>query len=497
MNKRFLSDTLQVGGVTLISRVFGFARDLLIAKVLGAGRIADAFFVAFKIPNLFRAMFAEGAFNSVFVPGFTHELKKNNASAGAYAKNIFAFLFYFLLAFTVLAEVFMPYLVGTFAPGFSADAEKFALATDLARIIFPFLMLVAITSFFGSILNSIGLFAPYAATPIILNICMITAAIMAAAEGAMAAKWIAWGVSISGVIQLVMLWSIAARHGFGGISLRPRITDGARRFFSNIGPGIVSAGVYHIQILVGSIFAAAENGATSWIYYADRLVQLPLGVIGAAVATVLLPSMARHEEERSTSLFNSSLVFTAALILPATVLLYLLASPIVGIFFESGEFKASDTLATARALQILAIGLPALVASRLFVNIFYARQDTRTPMRIACIALAAHFAATWVLSKEFGYLGIAAAVSISNWLTLAGLWFASWRKKLMRIRLASLGRMAGIATVAAGLGYVLYRNMPSFHKGFWPDFGALAVIGLAYAALYAALAWAFVEKEKC
>jgi putative peptidoglycan lipid II flippase len=479
MNKNFIKNAASVSSITLLSRFFGFARDFFIAKVLGAGRMADAFFVAFKIPNMFRAIFAEGAFNSVFVPAFAREARSGVAGAREYSRNIFAHLFWMLAAFTVAAEFFMERIVLLFAPGFAAEPDTLAAAAGMARIIFPFLGLIALTSFFGGILNSLGRFAPYAATPIIMNICMLIAA-MVSVESSRAGFNLSYAVTLSGMISLFVLWRFAGELGFGKVSLRPRLTDGARRIFRNIVPGIAGAGVYHIQVLVGGVFASAIAGATSWIYYADRLVQLPLGVIGVSVATILLPGMSG--KERDGGLFNWSLAFAMGLVLPAAVLLWVFADPLISLFFRHGEFVARDAEATARALRILCVGLPALVASRLFQNVFYARQDTRTPMNVAAASLCVYAAAAGVLSRRFGYLGIVAAISMANWAALAGLWALCRRKKLMELKGSTLWRIGGMIALNMALGWAAVRAELRFDGGIWGNFASLACAGAAYAA---------------
>ncbi|MCL2439964.1 MAG: murein biosynthesis integral membrane protein MurJ [Alphaproteobacteria bacterium] len=492
--KAFLTNTIQVGAITLLSRVFGFARDLLIAKVLGAGRVSDAFFVAFKIPNLFRNIFAEGAFNSVFVPGFSAEFRKSPEAARSYAKSIFAYLFHFLLIFTILTQIFMPAVVGFFAPGFAGDAEKLALSIQLSKIIFPFLMLIALTSFYGSILNSIGLFAPYAATPIVLNICIITAAILGANNELLAAKYMSWAISVSGVMTLYMLWSIANKKGFGVFSLIPRRGREIATFFKNIGPGIISSGIYHVQVLIGTIFAAATNGAISWLYYADRLVQLPLGVIGIAIATVMLPAISAEEPGKASRLFNYSLIFASLLILPCSVALFILAAPIIAMFFEQGAFTALDTIATANALKILAVGLPAIVAVKLFANVFYARQDTATPMICAGIALVVHVGSTIVLCTEFGYLGVVAAIALANWVNFFLLLGICLYRRLMHITLGTAAKTAMLAAVSFALGAGLKLYMPPFTGYFLNDIFYMMGIGAAWLIAYAPFAWLVVRR---
>ena len=435
-SKGLFKNTILVGIITLISRISGLFRDFFVAKYLGAGKFSDCFLVAFKIPNLFRSIFAEGAFNSAFVPIFSGVLyEKSEEKAKDFCKNLFAFLFYILLIFTLISELFMPFIVDIFAPGFNENYEKFTLAVSLAHITFPFLLCIALTSFFGSILNTLGNFKPYALTPIILNLGMIFSLIFFANSFSTVAHTLAWCVAISGIIQLVFLWWVAYKYGFGLISFKIKFTPEVGLFFKKIIPGILGAGIYHLNVMIGSIFASQTNGAVSWIYYADRLNQLPLGVIGVALATVLLPNLSKeikkHNLNKTKAIFNNSIKFASLLVIPSALGIIALSYPIIQIFFERGEFKASDTFATSNILQILCLSLPALVYTKLFSNIFYARNDTKTPMLVAGITLVFNVIFTIYFNKLFGYMGIVLAITISNWINCILLYLISYKNKFM------------------------------------------------------------------
>jgi putative peptidoglycan lipid II flippase len=461
MNKTFLKNTFVVGALTFLSRISGLVRDLVVARYLGAGRISDCFFVAFKIPNLFRAIFAEGAFNSVFIPLFSGISHAEGEGKGKeFAKSIFAILFYALLVFTLLAEVFMPAMVAVFAPGFEADASKMSLAVGLSRITFPFLLFVAISSFFGSILNSMGWFAPYAVMPVILNVAMISALAFFGRWTPSLAHALSWGVSAGGVIQIAVLGWTAWRRGFGVVSFRIRFSPETTQFFRKIMPAIISAGIYHINIMVGSIFATSTNGAVSWIYYADRLNQLPLGVVGMALATVLLPDMSRHIKSgrlnRMRKTFGDAMRLASLLVLPASAGLVAVGYPLIQVFFERGAFGSADTYAAARVLSVLALGLPALVYVKLFSNIFYAKKDTGTPMAVASATLILNVATTFVLSGMFGYMGIVAAITVSNWAGFLLLYWISYRRGLVRMYARVLRDIAKIALVSVLMGALVW-----------------------------------------
>lgn len=462
MNTRSLfKNTFVVGMITLLSRVSGLFRDLFVAKYLGAGKFSDCFLVAFKIPNLFRSIFAEGAFNSAFVPifsGILYEDRENKAKQ--FCKNLFAFLFYILLVFTLFAEIFMPYVIDIFAPGFSENSEKFALSITLARIVFPFLLSIALTSFFGSILNTLGNFKPYAFTPIILNITMIFSLVFMGNNMPTVAHAASWGVAIAGIIQLFLLWFIAYKYGFGLLSFKLKLTPEIGLFFKKIIPGILGAGIYHLNVLIGSIFASQTNGAVSWIYYADRLYQLPLGVIGIALATVLLPSLSkevkRHNINKTRFLFNHSMKLASLLVIPASFGIMVLSYPIIQIFFEHGAFTANDTYATTMLLQILCFSLPALVYTKLFSNVFYARNDTKTPMILAGISLVFNFFFTVSLNRLYGYKGIVISITISNWINCFLLYFVSYLKKLMVMYKGILKDIFKIIIISIVMSFIVH-----------------------------------------
>ena len=459
-NKGLFKNTILVGIITLISRISGLFRDFFVAKYLGAGKLSDCFLVAFKIPNLFRSVFAEGAFNSAFVPIFSGVLyEKSKDKAKEFCKNLFSFLFYILLIFTLIAEIFMPFIIDVFAPGFIENPEKFELAVNLAHITFPFLLCIALTSFFGSILNTLGNFKPYALTPVILNLCMIFSLVFFANIFPTTAHTVSWGVFASGIIQLVLLWWIANKYGFGLISFKPKFTPEIGMFFKKIMPGILGAGIYHLNVMIGSIFASQTNGAVSWIYYADRLNQLPLGVIGVALATVLLPSLSKeikqHNMNKTKGIFNNSMKFASLLVIPSAFGIIALSYPMIQIFFERGEFKASDTFATANILQILCFSLPALVYTKLFSNIFYARNDTKTPMFVAGITLVFNVIFTMYFNKFFGYIGVVIAITISNWINCILLYLISYKNKFMVMYLDIIKDIIKITIISAIMAVIV------------------------------------------
>lgn len=460
-SKSFLKNTVVVGFITLISRVSGLLRDFFVAKYLGAGKFSDCFLVAFKVPNLFRSIFAEGAFNSAFVPIFSKILYEDpKQRAKQFCQNLFAFLFYILLIFTLIAEVYMPFMIDVFAPGFTDNPEKYELAVLFARITFPFLLSIALTSFFGSILNTLGHFQPYALTPIILNSCIILALLCLGRFMPTAAHAASWGVSISGVIQLVLLWWIAKKYGFGVISFKPKFSSEVVLFLKKIMPGILGAGIYHLNIMIGGIFASRTNGAVSLIYYADRLNQLPLGVIGVAIATVLLPSLSnechKNNLNKTKVLFNKSMKLASLLVVPSAFGLIAISYPLIQVLFERGAFVQSDTFATSKILNILCLSLPALVYTKLFSNIFYARNDTKTPMIVAFITMLFNLGFTIIFNELYGYIGIVIAISISNWINTLLLYFISYVRGFMVMYKGILKDIFKITVISILMALIVY-----------------------------------------
>ncbi|MEO8651422.1 MAG: murein biosynthesis integral membrane protein MurJ [Hyphomicrobiaceae bacterium] len=426
-----------VGGLTMVSRVLGFLRDILIAAVLGTGAVADAFFVAFRMPNLFRRLFAEGAFNSAFVPLFAKRLEADGAdSARGFAEEAMAGLFAILLAVTALAQIAMPWLIIGLAPGFTSDPAKLDLATALTRITFPYLLCMSLVALLSGLLNSLHRFTAAAAAPIVLNVVLIAVMLFAQARGlhddAGAGYLLAWGVTAAGVLQLALLWFAARHAGFVLHLRRPRMSDGVRRLIELGIPGVIAGGITQINVVVGTIIASLEAGAVSYLYYADRLYQLPLGIVGVAIGVVLLPDLSRHlgagDKAAAMDSQNRSMELALLLTVPAAVALLVMAEPIIRVLFERGAFGPSDTVATARALAAFAIGLPAFVLIKVLQPGFFAREDTKTPMRYAALNLVLNAGGSLALFFAFKaagwmpHVGIALATSLAAWVNAAMLW---------------------------------------------------------------------------
>jgi len=410
----------------MVSRVLGFMRDILIAAFVGAGVIGDAFFVAFKIPNLFRRLFAEGAFSAGFIPIFTGLLQKNGpGTAQKFAQEAFSFLFVTLGIIVAIFEIFMPWLMIILAPGFSSDPEKFDLAVTLTRITFPYLLFVSLVSLHAGVLNSIGKFATGAATPILLNVCLIGALLWFRDFLPTAGHSLAWGVAAAGVAQLAWIAFASARAGYRFRFQIPRFGKNVRTLINRMLPAAVGSGVAQINIVVDIMIASfLPVGSISYLFFADRLTQLPLGVIGVATGTVLLPILSREvsQDKIDSALYSFNRAVEVALLIaiPSAVALIVTATPVVRVLFERGAFDLETTQLTAKAVWAYAMGIPAYVLIKVLSPGFFARGDTKTPVRIAILALSTNIILNLLLMGPMLHAGLALATAISAWLN-AGL----------------------------------------------------------------------------
>lgn len=428
-----------VGGLTLISRVLGFARDILIAAALGSGWIADAFFVAFRFPNLFRRLFGEGAFNSAFVPLFAKRLEGEGPEAArTFAEEAMAGLAFVLVLLSAICMLTMPWLMYVLAPGFADTPEKFNLAVLLTQITFPYLFCMSIVALMSGVLNSLGKFAESSAVSIVLNATLMAAILIALALGyknePAAGIVQAWGVFAAGVLQLLLLvWGVW-RHGMPLRIVRPRLTPDVRRLISLGIPGVIAGGITQLNILIGTVIASLQDGAVSHLYYADRVYELPLAIVGIAVGVVLLPDVSRQlragNDAGALDSQNRSFEFSMLLTVPAAVALAVVPLEIVQVLFERGAFKPDDSAATAEALALFALGLPGFVLIKVFSPAFFAREDTRTPMVMASASLIANTAgsiALFFVFKSMGLrpqLGIALATTLGGWMNAGLLYWA-------------------------------------------------------------------------
>lgn len=452
-----------IGGYTMLSRLFGFVRDILIAAVLGAGNTADCFFVAFRLPNLFRRLFAEGAFAAAFVPIFSGLLETDGKEAAKrFADHAFSALALLLLLFTLAFEVAMPWAMYGLAPGFDATPGKMELATELSRITFPYLLFISLVSLQSGVLNSLGRFSAAAAAPVLLNLTLIAAMLALPAVTPTPGHALSWGVAAAGVVQFVWLAAHCRRAGLPVALVWPRLTPRVKLLARRILPVVFGASLYQINLLIGTILASMlAEGAVSYLYYADRVTQLPLGVVGVAVGTALLPMLSRQIKagnlEAALHNQNRGLEVALLLTLPAAVALMVIAGPIISVLFQRGHFSAADTGATAATLAAYATGLPAYVLVRVLTPGFFAREDTVTPVRVAAASMVANVVLNLILMQVLSYVGIALASSLAAWMNAILLWMilrqraflridAQLRRRLPRILLAAL-LMAGLLAV--------------------------------------------------
>lgn len=417
-----LRHTATVGGYTMASRILGFVRDVMIAALMAAGPVADAFFVAQRLPNMFRSLVAEGAFSAAFVPMFSGAVEREGKEeALRFAEEALAVMLAAMLAVLVIAEIAMPALVALLAPGFTGDAERFRLTTEYSRITFPYLTCMAVVALFGGVLNAFYRFSAAASAPILMNGIMILALLGFHDTLETAGHALAWSTAIAGLAQLLWLVWSAKRNGVTiRFFRRPRLTPGVKKLLRLMLPGVVGAGVQQLSLFVSTIIASFEAGAVSILYYADRLNQLPLAVIGVAVGVALLPLLSRQlkvgDMEAAAASQNRAIEFTLVLTLPAAAALVAIPEPIVSVLFERGQFTTEITRATSWVLAAFALGLPAYVLVKALLPGFYAREDIATPVRIACASLGANVALALALVYPFGAIGIALATAASSWI---------------------------------------------------------------------------------
>jgi putative peptidoglycan lipid II flippase len=419
---KLLKAMATIASFTMLSRIAGMVRDMLTAAILGAGPLADAFFVALKLPNFFRRVAGEGAFSVSFIPLYSKTIEhEGEEEAAKFAGQIFSILAITLSIFSIIMMLGMPWIIHVIAPGFQYGTERYDLAVTLTRLTFPYLLLMSLTALFGGMLNTHGKFAPFAAAPIIFNLTLIFAILVLAGLFPTAGHAMAVGVTVSGVLQLIMMVYFIRRHRILFHFQKPAFTEKSKKLFKLMGPGILSAGIFQINLFVDMMLASLLPAVEiSYLYYADRLNQLPLSMVGIAVGTALLPmlskSLASNNAAESKDLFNRSLEFCFFVAIPATVALLLVPYEMVSTLFEHGKFSHADTLQTAYVLMGYGLGLPAYVASKIFMTAFWAHYDTMTPVKISIITTLTNVMLSLLLIGLLGVAGIALATGIVGWL---------------------------------------------------------------------------------
>lgn len=497
-----------IGGLTAVSRVFGFVRDIMLARVLGAGGVADAWQLAFQLPNIFRRLFAEGAFASAFVPLFNRRMKTegDHAEAHRFADDVLAFLVPVLIVFGALALIFMPWIAGLFAnEGMDADPALFDHAVLMARITFPYLLFMSLATLCAAVLNSLSRFAAAAAAPILLNACLITALAWGAMQPDSIATriatgfWLAVAVSASGLLQLLWLVFWMRRAGFRLALRLPKITAGVKELGVLVVPAVFGAGVYQIARFIDLFFLSnLPDGSYTYLAMADRWNQLPLGIIGIALGTAILPALsrflARAEDDEAARLQSNAIELAMLLTVPAAVALWITGSAFTRVFFVGGAFTLEDALITGTVVGGLVLGLPAYVLVKVLTPNFFARKDTRTPVLTAAASLVVTVAGNFLLVPSLGVLGLAVAGSIGAWCNVVLLMMVLRSRGYFRLPPRIVGRIVRIAIAAVIMGTALWFVMTPLDAWFSGStiertvaIGAVMATGLGTFALAAAL----------
>jgi putative peptidoglycan lipid II flippase len=432
---------------TIISRLLGYLRDILIALFFGAGPLADAFFVAFRIPNTFRRLFSEGTFNAAFVPSYS-SLLTNKKTSQKFANNIFNLLLIGLLFLVFLIEIMMPLFVFLIAPGFDEDYQKMELAVTLTRITLPFLMFISLASFFSAILNSHNKFAIASAAPIILNILLIGVLLLGKILNDQLVYYLSYAVTISGILQFIFLYFFVKKYFSPRINLSFKIDNKIKSFFKKLLPSIFSSGVTQINILVGTIIASFQASAVSYLYYADRVYQINLAIAGIAIGTVILPQLSKHvksnKKEKIKLIQNKALEFSLFLSIPAAIALIIASEEIISSLFGYGSFDELSVKNSAKALFYFAIGLPAFSLIKVFSAFFFARHNTKIPFYISLISVLLNIFISVIFFKEIGFIIIPIATTISSWFNAILLFVCLKIKNLFSFNLGFLNRFIKI-----------------------------------------------------
>ncbi len=458
-----IKSSVVFGIFTMISRVLGFIRDIMMAAVLGAGAITDCFVVAFKLPNFFRRLFAEGAFSASFVPIFSATLEKDGKEeAIKFAEEAFACLAITLLFFVALIEIFTPALIYVMANGFVGDDAKFALAVTLTRFTFPFILFVSLVSLLAGILNSLGKFAATAATPIILNLCLISALLFASDVMETPAHTLAIAVSVAGFIQVIFLFRACYNAGYRIRVKLPRLTPKVKKLLIVMWPAALGAGVVQLNLLLDMIIASyLPDASMSYLYYADRLNQLPIGVIGVALGTVLLPflsrSIAAGNEEQVVKSQNQAIEMGLFFTIPAAVAFFIVPADLIQVLFERNNFTPTATAQTSLTLAAYSLGLPAYVLAKVFVPGYFARGDTKTPLKFAIVALFVNVSLNLILMQYFAHVGLAMATAVSAWINVLMLSTGLILRGHYRIEWSLSKRLAKYVLCSLIMGVVVWQ----------------------------------------
>ena len=461
-----IKSTTTFGFFTIISRILGYIRDILIAIFLGSGLLADAFFVAFRIPNTFRRLFSEGTFNAAFVPSYASELSKGKDNADNFATSIFSFLILGLFFIVLLIEILMPLFVFLIAPGFSGDEEKMELVINLTRITFPFLFFVSLSSFFSGILNSHNRFAAASAMPIILNVLLIGVLFFGKILDDSLVYYLSYAVVIAGIIQFFFLYIIVKKFYLPKISFQFKLNEKIKIFFKKLLPSIFSSGVTQINILVGTIIASFQASAVSYLYYADRIYQINLAIAGIAISTVILPKLSKLIEQENNietiNIQNKALELSLFLSVPAAIALLIASEPIISSLFGYGSFSEIGVKNSAIALFYFAFGLPAFAIIKVFSSFFFARHETKIPFYISIVSVILNIIISIVFFEKIGFKIIPIATSISSWTNAGLLYFFMLKKKYFEFNNLFKYRFPRVIFSSICMGVVLFLLLEKF-----------------------------------
>jgi len=489
---RLVASFFTVGLWTLLSRIAGFVRDIMIAAFFGSGPIAEAFQVAFSLPNMFRRFFAEGAFNMAFVPMFSKKLEADENPV-EFAQDAFAGLAAVLIVLTLIAQLFMPWFVWAMASGFVGDA-RFDTAVDFARICFPYILFISLAALLSGVLNASGRFAAAAAAPVFLNIIIVVAMGSAYLLGWDTARALVWAVPVAGIAQMGLVWYAADRAGLRLIPRLPKMTPDLKKLAIIAAPAALAGGVVQVNLLVGRQVASYYDGAIQWLSVADRLYQLPLGVVGIAIGVVLLPDLSRKIRANDTDggrhAFNRAAEFSLALTLPSAAALCIAAEPLISVLFERGKFTSADSIATATALTVYACGLPAFVFQKVIQPLYFAREDTKTPFYFALVSMVINLAVAVGLSYKFGYIAAALGTTLSAWGMIVLLWIGTKNMgdaaRFDRRFIQTLPKILISVAIMGGVVYVVQTLLTETLHTDGTRYLALAILVTSGMATYAA-----------
>ena len=479
-----------IGGLTMVSRVLGFARDMLMSRIMGATMAADAFQLAFRVPNTFRRLFGEGAFSAGFVPLFSQRLNRDGGleEARKFSEEVLGVFLPTLFLFTLVFELAMPLFVWALASEWADNPEKFNLAIYLTRITFPYLLLISLVSLFAGVLNSMTRFVAAAFAPALLNLAMVAALLIVPAGGVKTAQALSIGVLIGGFLQIWLLWAAAKRAGISLRLRRPKMTPGVRQFINVVIPATLGAGVYQVSQFIDTFFATRlPEGSLSYMNYSDRLNQLPLSVIGTALGTAILPAISRFidkdQPDEAAKIQGQAVELSMLLTLPAAVALWIVSIPLCTALFQGGRFTLEDARITGNVLAIIVSGLPAYVLVKVITPGFYARKDTKTPVKIAGIVLLANIVLNFALIPQFGIYGLATAIAFCSWLNCVMLYIILLRRGHFRIQGWLWGRIARQLVAALAMAAMLFFLREQFSTWFASSTGKrILAVGTIVAA---------------